>query len=317
MRGLKTLKNRLKSSVKVCYLLEGDDLYLFDKAISMIKKACNLELEEFNLSVFDDENYSMKAILDACEVMPMVGDKKVVLLKNISKVTESDKKLLEKYLTSPLESTCLIISDFDGKFASIKTKTESVDCKRMDRNLATAVIVAELSKQDKQISGEAVATLLDYCNGYLTGVMNELDKLINYDASQSLVTKKVVEEVVSKATEFTVFELTEALGKKDSDKALELVSLMEKDISTLSLITNHFRRLFFIAISDSSDSELASLLGVKEYAITKARGQVKNFSKMQLKKIYALLEKVDYFIKSGQMLSLNALYYLVFSILYI
>ena len=127
----------------------------------------------------------------------------------------------------------------------------------------------------------------------------------------------MIENVVTKATEFTVFELTEALGKKDSDKALELVSLMEKDNATLSLITNHFRRLFFIAISDSTNAELASLLGVKEYAIIKARDQIKNFSKMQLKKIYALLEKVDYFIKSGQMQALNALYYLVFSILYI
>lgn len=314
---MKTLKNRLKNNVENCYLLEGDDLYLFDKAISMIKKACALELEDFNLTVFDDENFSMKSALDACEVMPMGCEKKVVILKNLTKVTDSDKKLLENYLNNPVNSTCLIISDFDGKFASIKSKCEFVDCKRMDRNLATAVVVAELNRRGKQISSEGVSTLLDYCNGYLTGVMNELDKLIFYDMNEPLITKKSVENIVSKATEFTVFELTEALGKKDSDKALELLSLMEKDTATLSLITNHFRRLFFIAISDMENSELASLLGVKEYAIVKARGQIKNFSKLQLKKIYALLEKVDYFIKSGQMQNLNALYFLVFSILYI
>lgn len=66
-----------------------------------------------------------------------------------------------------------------------------------------------------------------------------------------------------------------------------------------------------------SNGELSSLLGVKEYAILKQREQVGNFSKMQLKKIYSLLEEVDYKIKSGQMLSLTALYYLVFSIAYI
>ena len=92
---------------------------------------------------------------------------------------------------------------------------------------------------------------------------------------------------------------------------------MEKDPATLGLITNHFRRLFFIAVSEMENGELASLLGVKEYAIIKARGQIKNFSKLQLKKIYALLEKVDYMIKSGRMLAQNALYFLVFSILYI
>ncbi len=315
---MKTLKNKLKNNVENCYLLQGDDLFLFDKAISMIKKACNLELEDFNLSVFDDENFSIKSALDSCEVMPMGCDKRVVILKNLTKVTDSDKKLLESYLNNAVESTCLIISDFDGKFASIKTKCEFVDCKRMDRNLATAVVVNEINRRGKQISSEALSTLLDYCNGYLTGVMNELDKLICYDLTEPLITQKTVETIVPKATEFTVFELTEALGKKDSDKALELLSFMEKDIATLSLITNHFRRLFFIAISsDTENNELASLLGVKEYAIVKARGQLKNFSKLQLKKIYALLEKVDYFIKSGQMQNLNALYFLVFSILYI
>lgn len=65
------------------------------------------------------------------------------------------------------------------------------------------------------------------------------------------------------------------------------------------------------------DKNLASLLGVKEFAISKQRQQVKNFSKMQLKKIYALLEQVDFNIKSGAMLQENAVYYLILSILYI
>ena len=93
---------------------------------------------------------------------------------------------------------------------------------------------------------------------------------------------------------------------------------MEKQPGTLALITNHFRRAFFISLcEDMSNAELAALLDVKEYAIAKQRASAKNFSKMQLKKIYALLEKVDYMIKSGAMLTQTALNYLVFSIFYI
>lgn len=314
---MKTLKNRLKENVQTCYLLEGDDLFLFDKAVSMIKKACELQLEEFNLSKFDDENFSIKAVLDACEVMPIGSEKRVVLLADTSKVTDKDKKELLAYLAKPCPTTCLIINDFADKCASLKSNCEFVDCNRMDRKLATAVVVAELAKQGKQISSEACQTLLDYCNGYLTDTMSQLDKLIYFDTTQSLITQKVVESTVTKGMEFSVFELTEALGKKDSDRALELVAAMERDPAVMSLITNHFRRLFFIAISEMQNAELATLLGVKEYAIAKAREQTKNFSKMQLKKIYSLLENVDYSIKSGQMLAQNALYFLVFSILYI
>lgn len=314
---MKTLKNRLKEKLDKCYLLEGDDYYLYDRAFSMIKKRAGVELEDFNLIKFDDENYSMNAVLDACEVMPMGSEYKLIVVKNVAKVTENDKKMLEKYLSSPVESSILVIFDYFDKFSSLKNGCAFVDCKRFDRPTAMSVLVNEFSKRNKQISGEACETLLDYCNGYLTRAVNEVDKLSYYDLNEPLVTKKLVDNLVNKDSEFIVYELTEALGQKNGDKALIILNQMIKEQGILGLITNHFRRLFFIAISDLDDSSLASLLGVKEFAIKKQRGQVKNFSKMQLKKIYALLEEVDYNIKSGAMLQENALYYLVLSILYI
>lgn len=314
---MKTLKNRLKSGVAPCYLVNGEDYYLYDKSLAMITKAMDLQLEDFNKNVFDDDNYNMQQVLNTCEILPMGSNFRLVVIKNVNKVSEGDKELLEKYLKNPCKSSVLVILDFFNKFSSLKNICEYVDARRMDRALARGIVVNELAKHGKQISAEAAETLLEYCNGYLTNVMNELDKLAYYDMHEPLITKKVVETVVNKNSEFTVFELTEALGRKDADKALKLLAEMEKDPGTLSLITNHFRRLFFIAITDSDNASLASLLGVKEYAVMKQRDQVKNFSKMQLKKIYALLEKLDYQIKSGEMLSGSALYYLVFSILFI
>ena len=81
---MKTLKNRLKENLENCYLLEGDDYYLYDKAFSMIKKACNITLEDFDLIKYDDENFSMKTCLDSAEVMPMGGEYKLIVIKNRS-----------------------------------------------------------------------------------------------------------------------------------------------------------------------------------------------------------------------------------------
>ena len=91
---------------------------------------------------------------------------------------------------------------------------------------------------------------------------------------------------------------------------------MEKDTKTFALVLNHFRRLFFVAVSDMNDKELSELLGVKEFAVTKARTLAKNFTKLQLKNIYEMLNDVDFYIKNGQMQIENALYYLIFGILY-
>ncbi|MBO5395170.1 MAG: DNA polymerase III subunit delta [Clostridia bacterium] len=314
---MKTLKTRLKEGLANCYLMEGEDFELYLRGYSMIMKRAALGLEDFNLVKFDDDNYSMKGVLDACEVMPMGDEWRVVLLKNIQKVSEGDKKMLAEYLKNPVPSTILVIFDMYDKFASLKGETTFVDCKRFDSSMCIGVIVNEFAKKCKQISTEAASALYDYCNGYLTRIVSEIDKLAYYNMDESLVTKKLVDSLVTKDEEFVVFELTEALGLKNGDKALKTLEALKKEPGVLGLITNHFRRLFFISISEMTDKELASLLGVKEYAIAKQRLQTKNFSKMQLKKIYTLLEKVDYMIKSGAMLQENALYFLVLSILYV
>lgn len=314
---MKTLKTRLGQGFKNCYLFAGEDYELYSRGFSMILKRINLQFADFNFAKFDDENFSMKGVLDSCEVMPMGDEKRVVFIKNVQKISENDKKMLLQYLNSPCETTILVIFDIYEKFTFAKEFTEFVDCKRFDTLTAVSVVANEFLKRNKKISDEGARTLLEYCNGYLTRVMSEIDKLVYYDISEPLVTKKMVDELVVKDNEVVIFELTEALGQKNGDKALKTLELLKKEPGILGLITNHFRRLFFISTSGLDDKELSTLLGVKEWAITKQRSQIKNFSKMQLKKIYSLLEEVDFGIKSGAYLQETALNFLVLSILYI
>ena len=314
---MKTLKARLNKELKNAYLLEGDDLYLFDKAFSMIKKACNLSMEEFNFVQFDDDNFVVDKFLDSTQVLPLIDSKRLILIKNVTKATNSDLKKISNYLSSPVASTIIVIYDFYNKFNLLKNEMEFVDCKRFDPQTAQAVIVAELAKRGKQISQDALVTFYDYSNGYLTKAMNEIDKIVYFDKENTLITKQTIEQCVVKENEFVVYELTEALGKRDVEKAISLAQKLAKEQGVMALVNNHFRRMFFVSISDKNDEELAKDFAIKEYAVKKIRQMCKNFSKMQLKKIFALIDEIDYKIKSGQMLSENAFNYLILKILYI
>ena len=294
------------------YLLQGEDILLYDKALELIKNACNLQLEEFNFLVFDEDSFDGDAIINCCETLPMGSDKKLVLIKNVTKFNENFKKNLKDYLKKPVESTCLVIFDFYNKFDFIIS--EKVNVKRLDDSSLKDLIKSDLSAHGKTITPDANELLVESCCNYYSLIKNEVDKLVSCDDVE--ITAKTVESLVCKETEFTVFELTDALSKKDASKAVALFNLMEKDTKTFSLVLNHFRRLFFASISDASDKELADLLGVKEFAVTKARSLAKNFTKLQLKNIYEMLNDVDFYIKNGQMQIENALYYLIFGILY-
>ena len=309
---MKTLKARLQKKIESCYLVQGEDVLLYDKALELIKKRVNLEPEEFNLQVFDDDSFNGDAVIDACEMLPMGSDKKIVLLKNVTKFDKSFQQKLKDYLKSPVESTVLVIFDFFNKFDFIIS--EKINAKRLDDASLKDIIAAELAAHDKTITADAAQQLIEMCCNYYSLIKNELEKLVACDDFQ--ITIKTVNNLVSKETEFTVFELTDALSKKDAQKAVELLSLMDKDTKTFSLVLNHFRRLFFVSISGMSDKEIADIMGVKEYAISKARTLSKNFTKLQLKNIYEMLNDVDFYIKNGQMQIENALYYLIFGILY-
>ena len=309
---MKTLKSRLQKKIEPSYLVQGEDILLYDKALELIKKAVNLTLEDFNFIVFDDDNFDADAVIDACETLPIGSDKKIVLLKNLTKINENFKKKLKDYIKKPVESTCLVIFDFFNKFDFVIS--EKVSAKRLDDFSLKELIVADLHAHNKTITTDACQQLIEACCNYYSLIKNELDKLISCDDDQ--ITTKTIDNLVCKETEFTVFELTDALSKRDSQKAVSLLNLMEKDTKTFSLVLNHFRRLFFVAVSGLSDKELSELLNVKEYAITKARTLSKNLSKLQLKNIYEMLNDVDFYIKNGQMQTENALYYLIFNILY-
>ena len=309
---LKTLKSRLNKKIETCYLVQGEDVLLYDKALEMIKKAMDLQLEDFNFNIFDDDNFNGDLVIDTCETLPMGSEKKVVLLKNISNPNENFKKKLKDYLKNPLQSTCLVIFDFFNKFDFLIS--EKISAKRLDDQSLKEIVITEKKKNEKTITDGACQKLIEACCNYYSLIKNELEKLISCDDFE--ITEKTIDALVCKQTEFTVFELTDALSKRDADRAVSLLNLMPKDTKTFSLVLNHFRRLFFVAVAEGTEKELADLLGVKEYAIIVAKRLSKNFSKLQLKNIYEMTSDVDFYIKNGQMQVENALFYLVFGILY-
>lgn len=313
---MKTLKKRLNDGIARVYIVEGDDYYLYDKAFSMIKNACRITLDDFNINVFDDESFNLNKFFNATEMLPVIDQKRLVVLKGC-KINEGEKKALAEMLMHIPKNTTVLILDYNNNFEYLKKDFVLVDANRMDEQTVRKLVVAYLAKQDRQISPEALTGLIEACNGYLTRIFSELNKLMYYQPQNPLITKNMVDELVTKDIEFSIFELTEALSKKQGDRALQILKRMEKDQGVFTLIANQFRRLFYASISDLSNAELAKLLGVKEYAITKARQLAKGFSKAQLNKICGMLEEFDYAVKSGAILQQNALYLLVFNIIYV
>lgn len=318
------LKKSLLEKVNYAYFLHGIDEYLLSSAYQLILKYSKLEFEDLNLIQFKEGIIDCSQVVRALETMPVFCDKKVVYLDlRMSKLSDiKNSKDLNEYLDSPNSSSVLIVNV--GSNSTIKCFDEkkmiSVDCDRLPFNIVALKIKQIAEKAGKTIDSNSIKLLNDFSLGDLAKIIVELNKLIGYVGDKNAITESDIKELVTPSIEYQVFELTDALSKKNSKRVFDIINDMKSkkdEFKTLpSLIFSHFRRLFMVALNqDKSQSELAQMLGVKEYAVKMTQMQVKLFSKSQLKKINELCAKVDFDLKQSNISIDNAVSEIILNVL--
>ena len=312
------LKKDLLNKLDPSYLIIDADSFLMHDAVNQICEKCNVKSGDLDFEMFDAESFTFDKFYASVMQMPLFSEKRIVLVKNILKIDEHFKKEIIKTLSNPNPYSVVIFVDtYSSKIFSFLEKIITVvDCRKMGVLDLEKFINNYLYKMGKKLNKDAIPVLCELTNYSLLNIQNELDKLAIYTKDNQFITKEDVEKLVPKTLDYEVFEFTNALSKKQTDKALELLKDMiskKESGGLLALISSNFRRMFFALINEDQE-KTAEMLKVKPFAISKAKEQAKNFSPMKLKKINTLLEEIDYKVKSGEMAINNALFYLVFEV---
>jgi len=318
------LKASFKFGFKPVYLLSGIDEYLISTSYNLIVKYSGIQFEDLNIIKFSEGIIDCDDIVRALNTMPVFSDKKIVLLdlRMARKSELKNVKRLNEYIDCPNNMAILVISmgANDEDFGINKKSIEIVDCNRLDMKIVEAKINATLQSKFKIISSDAMRLLIEYCLCDLAKIIIEIDKLVAFVGDREKIEKRDIEIIVNRSIEYQIFELTEALSKKDSNKVYTILKDMQskkEEYKTLpSLIYSHFRRLFHVALNQHlSNFEISKMLGIKEYAVKITQNQVKLFSKSTLKRINDLCIDLDYNMKQSNMTVENAIELLVLNIL--
>ena len=136
----------------------------------------------------------------------------------------------------------------------------------------------------------------------------ELNKLISYKGENTVVENADIEKVCIKAMEAHIFDLVEAIGKRETDKAVKiyrnLLSLKEQPLGILAMIARQFRLMIQAAgltNSGKSQREVCELMGQKDFVVKMALSQSRNFTPDTLKAAFKDCLNTDYGIKSGML----------------
>ncbi len=312
----KSLDNGEKFSV---YLLEGEERYFRALALETLKTALVKE-PELNIATFDGDALDLGEVLSSLTAMPFLSERRMTVIKEFYPTAAAIKGGFRDFLEKPTEQAVLVIvNEKPHEIFKKFDKVCQVVCKTADVSVIVRWIKATAKMSDVTVSDSVCALVAEYCLSDMTRIKNETEKLIAYAGKGGEINEETVNLLVYRSAEYKIYEMTDYIAKKKFDLAIGVINDMLNKGEThgriISAVYNYFRRLLFSAISDKSSAETAELLGIKEFAVKKAKEQAAAFKVRSLKNAVDRLVDADYAVKSGNMSADELMWINVFKIM--
>lgn len=298
------------------YLLYGEEVFLLDEAVKGLKaQALGDGLEDFNFNVFYGRDKETSQVRDVIETLPMMAQRRVVILKEAQDCKEADFAELLPVIEQPVQSTTFIIvaAKIDKRkkfFKNFQKHGVMVEFRKPFENQIPAWIKYIAQKHSLNIDDPKANLIQQMVGSNLLSIDNEMRKLAQYKGESSQVEFEDIHNVVSHSRVDNVFQLTEAIGSKDRAGALVcLANLLENgqnEVGALSLITRHIRILATIkqAMSEGfAGAKLSAKAGVPHFFLKKYVSQSQQWKMGKLQFIYKALLDTDRALKSSPLSS--------------
>ena len=312
----------------------GRERYLIDWAVNaIVKKYVNPATEALEYSKLEGMDATWSEIRNSCETLPMLSEKRVVLISDFPPLTggksksisETEEKELADYVKRLPDSTLLI---FTAETADKRKRLYKAiaDCGgayefgSLNRALLTATVEKRLDQAGKKARGAAVSHFIDH-TGYfdketdytLFNLENDLKKAIAHAQGEEVTTEDFLSAVAGNI-DTDVFAMLDAVSRGNKPEAfLRLHNILdggENVYRLLSLICSQFE--IMVSARELRDEgqgmpAIQKTLGVHEFRLKKALQFSESYSVQRLKEILASAYQVDKNIKSGLLSDVLAL----------
>lgn len=317
---LAKIKNRDLSPV---YLVQGTERYFIEKIReTLLDYSLDEESKDLNFISFDMEENTIGDALYEAASLPFFGDRKLVFIENpyfltgkrIKNAPDHNLEELEEYLKEPADFTVLVLFAPYEKLDRRKRLTKLIEKEIPIINVSEARAseanryIKELVKEKGyQFSDGSFQLFNERTDGKLTAMMHELDKLFLYNIESKKITKKSIDQLVSKTFEQNVFELNTRVLNSQVDASIDLyqdlLTQKEEPIKIVALLISQFRLLLQVKILQGQgypQGDIAKVLKVHPYRVKLALQNIRKYNKDLLSEALNYLIDADFKMKTGQ-----------------
>lgn len=302
------------------YLFEGEEVYFREKGEGMLKSRfvsdTTLDYASFDGNALKGDK--IKALVDAVNCFPFISEKRFVrVMEFYPTEKEFDYYLQPLFDAPPQDSILLIVNSGKGKAGTAvlakKNNVTYVDCSRSDEETIKKWIFVTCKRAGVYVDGVTCGKLASYCVYDMSRISKETEKLLGYCEAARIerLTDEIVDGLVYPDSEYKIYELANALARKNYSTYMKVL----KDLSArgnnetmlLSSLASYFRNLYETSLCRGGDKEVATALGVKEFAARKNREQVAKFGKTRVRELYQAVYGAISDVKCGKMAPASAL----------
>ena len=302
-------------------MIDGEIQALLDRVLPPKERGLNFHL-------FSGETDHLQEIIQTAQTLPMFSRRRFVLVKDADHLEEDETEKVKGYLENPSPAACLILkAQTLGPWKKYRTAIEKIgkvtEFARLRGRPLVAWMKNRMKQKGKALSEEAAEFLAEAVGENLQSVENILERASLAAGENPAVGLSDIEEMFSDsdAKMSTVFELTEAIGHRNVDKALgilgrvlgskailfkkeEAVSKMEDPVPLLlTLMARQYRLIFRVKEligRKTPTEEIAGQLKMPPWRLKNILDQAKRFSEASLREGILNCHRTDLAVKRSR-----------------
>lgn len=228
--ALKTMRDALKRGVfDGAYYICGEDEFQKEDAMrQLLAAAIEPGMRDFNMEVRRAQELDAKSLDAALSAVPMMADRRVIVIRDASAMRKEPRKVLDQYLVKPSPDVMVLLVEAaggktDAGLARATTPLE-FDVLSADRIPKWITHYASTEFQTR-ITTDAADLLQSAVGTDLHQLVGELDKLASYTNGRE-ITESDVTAVVGVRRGETMADFLDQVAMRNASRALELVPLI-------------------------------------------------------------------------------------------
>ncbi len=296
------------------YWIYGKERFLVDRAVQLLReRALDPRTRDFNYDLLYGKEAGAQRILSAARTLPMMARRRLVIVRDADGLDAKQLEQLAGYVEAPAPETVLafVAEKVDQRmkfFTSFKKKGVLLKLDPLAERQLAGFVRGEAAARKLRFEPGCAEMIAGEVGADLGQLVDAVERLELYVGERRQVSAADVEAVVATTRQRSVFELADAIGAGEPERALtalgSLLGAREPALRILAMIARSVRQLLVVREALDRRQPRAALfekLGVPPFVVDKLEAQARKVDAPSLRAMHRAIYRADRTLKSSKL----------------